>query len=30
MIGAAFTKEEFDPVWYLSTYSDVRAAGLDP
>ncbi len=22
--------DDFDPVWYLATYSDVRAAGLDP
>lgn len=22
--------ENFDPVWYLQTYSDVRAAGIDP
>lgn len=22
--------EEFDPVWYLQTYADVRASGIDP
>ena len=22
--------DDFDPVWYLQTYADVRAAGLDP
>ena len=30
MTGLAFTKEEFIPSWYLSTYADVRNAGIDP
>jgi glycosyltransferase involved in cell wall biosynthesis len=30
MTGLAFTKEEFIPSWYLSTYADVRSAGIDP
>lgn len=25
-----FRREEFDPAWYLATYPDVRAAGIDP
>lgn len=24
------TPDDFDPIWYLQTYSDVRDAGLDP
>ena len=24
------TPEDFDPIWYLQTYADVREAGLDP
>lgn len=30
MTGPSFSKDEFDPIWYLSTYADVRAAGVDP
>ncbi|MGI3186559.1 glycosyltransferase family 2 protein [Nioella aestuarii] len=30
MSSAAFSKDEFDPQWYLSTYGDVRDAGVDP